>query len=287
MRQFILGKNTAYGTSVPLSDGTVAFTTLKNGVPTIDKTGEEVLKGHYYISVGTKYGTKSIAGSVKNFSFVKSVYAAGRAYAGNITIPAVSKDGDYTLILTKKGKKFNERSNWTVSVPVRVGDVPATIATALKNQFENNKVALNITPSTSGATLNIAGIDKHEDFMLIAADDLVGTTVTNTEAQIPTNDAVAIKNMLDKAGADMGFSYTYYDVDVNPGYPVNPLEGKDAADTGFTVFTLRFAVPRDVKTVDEVVNQIVQIAFPTGTSAITDFEKVCKAIVDGKATQLP
>ena len=46
---------------------------------------------------------------------------------------------------------------------------------------------------------------------------------------------------------------------MRPHYPLNPLEVSDAADKGFTIFTLSFAEPRDVKTRDEVINQIVQV----------------------------
>ena len=56
------------------------------------------------------------------------------------------------------------------------------------------------------------------------------------------------------------------------------MKQADAEDKGFTIFTLRFAVPREVKTRDEVVHQIVQVAFPTGAAAITTFEAVCKAL---------
>lgn len=65
---------------------------------------------------------------------------------------------------------------------------------------------------------------------------------------------------------------------MRPHYPLNPLEVSDAADKGFTIFTLSFAEPRDVKTRDEVVNQIVQVAFPTGAEQINTFETVCKAL---------
>ena len=63
-----------------------------------------------------------------------------------------------------------------------------------------------------------------------------------------------------------------------PKYPLNPLASADSEDAGFTIFTLRFAEPRDVKTRDEVVHQIVQVAFPTGSEAIDTFEAVCKTL---------
>ena len=54
-------------------------------------------------------------------------------------------------------------------------------------------------------------------------------------------------------------------------------------DYGFTVFTLRFAVPRATKTRDEVVHQIVQIAIPNNSAsavgdAVTAIETALKAM---------
>ena len=91
---------------------------------------------------------------------------------------------------------------------------------------------------------------------------------------------VKVIDLANKAAADAGFEYTYQEAGelVRPHYPLNPLEVSDAADKGFTIFTLSFAEPRDVKTWDEVINQIVQVAFPTGAEQITTFETVCKAL---------
>ena len=47
-----------------------------------------------------------------------------------------------------------------------------------------------------------------------------------------------------------------------------PLAAPDSEDSGFDIYTIRCAEPRDVKTRDEVVHQIVQIAVPTGQSGI-------------------
>ncbi len=52
----------------------------------------------------------------------------------------------------------------------------------------------------------------------------------------------------------------------------------DSADAGFTVYTIRFAEPREMKTVDQSINQIVQIAVPTGTAAIETIDKVLAAL---------
>ena len=60
---------------------------------------------------------------------------------------------------------------------------------------------------------------------------------------------------------------------------MNPLAQPDKADTGFTVYTIRFAEPRDMKTRDEVVHQIIQIAYPTGSAAIGTLKTVLNALM--------
>ena len=93
-------------------------------------------------------------------------------------------------------------------------------------------------------------------------------------------DAAYITDLANKAAADAGIEYTYRDTytELYPAYPINPLKQPDSADAGYTIFTLRFAVPREMKTRDEVVHQIVQIAFPTEAAAITTVETILKAI---------
>ena len=108
---------------------------------------------------------------------------------------------------------------------------------------------------------------------------MLGVAVSETPAVAPLNNAEQIKDLANKAAADAGFVYTYEDVDVNPGYPLNPLAQPDSADVGYTIFTLRFAVPRHTKTRDEVVHQIVQVAFPTGATAIATVEAVLDELV--------
>ena len=106
--------------------------------------------------------------------------------------------------------------------------------------------------------------------------------VTVTTHGLPAyGDAAYITDLANKAAADAGIEYTYRDTytELYPAYPINPLKQPDSADAGYTIFTLRFAVPREMKTRDEVVHQIVQIAFPTGaTAAIATVETILKAI---------
>lgn len=278
MRQFLLAGSGAYPSALPLTAGQVAFTALVDGVETIDSDGSKI-ENIFYLNLKKASGdTVVLSGYKRHFSYAKGDYEAGSAYNANVTITAAAADGHYTLILVKKGMKFNERNRWTATVPVKVGDAANAIATKLGKFFEANASNLNITVAVDEAKITITGNAKGEDFKLIGADDLAGIAVTETAAKAAYGDAEYVKDLANKAAADAGFLYTYEDLDINPGYPLNPLAQGDKADTGYTIFTLRFAVPRDVKTRDEVVHQIVQVAFPTGAGAIATFEAVCKAL---------
>ena len=138
-----------------------------------------------------------------------------------------------------------------------------------------------VVATASEATLTIDGQVVGMDYEVIPADLLTGLAVTSTQkGEAAYGDAQYIIDLANKAAADAGFEYTYQEAGelMRPHYPLNPLEVSDAADKGFTIFTLSFAEPRDVKTRDEVINQIVQVAFPTGAAQITTFETVCKAL---------
>ena len=279
MRQFLLAGNGAYGAALPLKAGEFAITTLVDGKETISADGTDI-KDIFYINLGQASGnTVVIAGSPRHFSYVKGVYADGKVYSGNVTITAPAADGHYTLVLVKKGLKFNERNRWTATVPVKIGDTADAVAAKLGKFFEANATNLNIEVEVAAAKITITGLTKGEDFKLMGADDLLGVAVAETNAEVGYGSAKYVTDLADKAAADAGFLHTYKDLDINPAYPLNPLAQADKADTGFTIFTLRFAVPRHNKTRDEVVHQIVQVAFPTGAAAIETVEAILDELV--------
>lgn len=282
MRQFLLAGNGAYPSQLPLTAGQFAFTILNNGVETIDSDGTSI-KDIFYINLKKASGdTVVLPASLNHFSFVKGVYKKPTAYSGEVTITAPNFDGHYTLVLVKKGLKFNERNRWTSTVPVKVGDTAEVVATKLVKFFENNAGSLNIKAAISGAKITITGLNGGEDFVLLGADDILGIKVTETHAEAGYGDAAYVTDLANKAAADAGFLYTHEDLDINPSYPLNPLAQPNAEDKGFTIFTLRFAVPRHTKTRDEVVHQIVQIAFPTGAGAIETVETILNEITSQK-----
>jgi hypothetical protein len=282
MRQFLLGKSVDYPTALTsLAVGQFAFVALVSGVETLDSDGTKIKdKGYIYLGKSDAKGGKLVVPIYKNnFSYSKMVYAASTQYTGNFTIADVVAGSDYTVVVVKKGVGFNERNKWTATVRAKAGDTVNTIASALASQITAN-VGAGVTAVASTGTVTVTAKEKGVDYELTLGDDLFGTAVTQTHATAAVADAKYITDLAIKAAADAGIEYTYQDAGelIYPDFPLNPLAQDDSADAGFTVYTIRFAEPREMKTVDQSINQIVQIAVPTGTAAIVTIDKVLAAL---------
>lgn len=289
MRQFLLGKNVAYPTTAlsnnDVVDGAIGFYFRKSDktiFPTT--TGAEITKDCMLIvnRPVNKGGHVVIPIHKNKFSYVKGVYQAGKVFKQVFTIPAPTMIGEYSIIVALKGVGFNQRNKWTASVYIKdVNKTANELAEALAKAINNNTVSSKVVATVSDATLSIDGEVVGMDYEVIPADLLTGLVATSTQkGEAAYGDAQYVIDLANKAAADAGFEYTYQEAGelMRPHYPLNPLEVSEAADKGFTIFTLSFAEPRDVKTRDEVVNQIVQVVFPTDATQITAFETVCKAL---------
>lgn len=293
MRHFLLGGEVAYASGTDLSkvaDGAIGVFYNNNGVPTVSTTGKEFTDKAMLVlgRQNDKGGPIVLPIHKNNFSYVKGVYSASTTFSAEVTIIAPTTIGDYSIIVVLKGVKFNERNKWTATV--HVNDVTITadqLATKLANQINNNSENSGVNATVNESQITITANKTGVDYEILGADELFGITVTVSAKGIPAyGDAKYVQDIAEKAAADAGFEYTYRDANyyLYPNYPLNPLAQSNAVDAGYTIFTLRFAEPRDVKTRDEVVNQIIQVAFPTGTAAITTFETVCKGLA-GIATE--
>jgi hypothetical protein len=282
MRQFLLGKSVAYPTALTsLAVGQLAFVALVSGVETLDSDGTKIKdKGYIYLGKSDTKGGKLVVPIYKNnFSYSKMVYAASTQYTGNFTIADVVAGSDYTVVVVKKGVGFNERNKWTATVRAKAADTVDTIAAALASQITAN-IGAGVTAAASAGKVTVTAKEKGVDYELTLGDDLFGTAVTQTHATAAVADAKYITDLAIKAAADAGIEYTYQDAGelIYPDFPLNPLAQDDSADAGFTVYTIRFAEPREMKTVDQSINQIVQIAVPTGTAAIATIDKILAAL---------
>lgn len=288
MRNFLLAGNVAAIAASTAIDkapaGALGFYYMNNGVPTVDATGK-LIKGYGQIVMGraSKDGGPIIIPFYnKDFSYSKSTYSAAKTFTAKFTVPEPVIMCDHTVIFTKKGIQFNERSNWAASIHVfKDTETAEQVAAKIANYVNNNTATLGLTAAVSTATVTVTATEPAVDYEITMADALSGTTVTyTTRGEIGIADAEAIKKMANMAAADAGFEYTYMD-DVHylyPNYPLNPNTGTNTTDAGYTVYTLRFAVPRDVKTRDELVHQIVQIAIPTGAAQIATMDTILAGI---------
>lgn len=282
MRTFLLGSKSDLGNDLTaLTVGQLAFSALVNGQHTVDFDGTKIKdKGYIFLGKEDAKGGDVIVPIYKNnFSFTKIVYQAAGAYTGDFTIPAPTVGDDLTVVVVKKGVQFNERNKWTATMRVKDGQDASACAKELTEQLNNNP-ASGVKAVAAAAKITITAVNKGEDYKIALGDDLFGVAVTETPAVTPLADANYIKDLAMKAAADAGIEYTYQDPAnlIYPGYPLNPLAQPDSVDAGYTVFTLKFAEPREMKTVDQSINQIVQIALPTGAAAITKVETILKAV---------
>lgn len=287
MRQFLLAGNVEYTAQTTLDkveEGAVGFFYNNAGQLAVSANGAG-LEGEFMLVLGhaeNKGGPITIPINSNNFSYVKGEYQAATTYSANFTVTAPTKVGDYTVMVIKKGVKFNERCKWTAMVHITdITTSAETLAAAIAKEINNNSIGSGVKAEASTAKVTVTALNKGVDYELVMCDNLFGLSVTTTANGIPAyGDAQYVKDLSMKAAADAGIEYTYMD-DVHylyPNYPLNPLAGANTTDAGFTIFTMKFSEPRKVKTVDEVVNQIVQVAFPTGAAAITTFETICKVI---------
>lgn len=282
MRQFILAKSVATDVNdlTKLANGAVGIFYDKDGVLTLASTGAEVTKeASLVLGRSAELGGPVVLPLYKNaFSFVKGDYAGSAQFTATYKVPAPTYIGDYSIIVVLKGVDFNVRNKWTASVHVTDTSMTAAdLAAKLAKAIENNSVSSGVTATVEGDTITIKASKKGVDYEIKGADALFGVDgKVTTPGHAAYGDADYVKDLADKAAADAGFAYTYRDanVDMYPNYPINPLAQPDAEDTGFDIFTLRFAEPRKVKTTDEVVYQIVQVAFPHGADGVATFNTI-------------
>lgn len=281
MRQFLLAGKVAYGTGLPLAAGAVAFTYLADGKEMIDANGTNITD-KFYINLGREAnGPVVLPAYKKHLTFVKGAYITATTFSANLTIGDVNAYSDYSIMIVKKGLKFNERNRWAATIHTGLNPTADDVAKKLANQINNNTVGHGIKASVSDAKITLTAESKGIDYKILGADELMGIDAEVKTHGLPAyGDAAYITDLANKAAADAGIEYTYRDTytELYPAYPINPLKQPDSADAGYTIFTLRFAVPREMKTRDEVVHQIVQIAFPSGAPAITTVETILKAI---------
>lgn len=265
MRNFLIAKSFTTKAIDVLSKGDLSIYDLSTGVPV-----SGVPKKSGLLALGCESGNRVLPIYKNKVSCTQSTYVAATAFSQTVKVVSQSAVGDYTLIIAKKGVGFNERNKWTANVHINdAADTATIIAAKLTKTINANSESSGVTATVSGDTITVTGT-LGVDYKIILADYLTASTLgTVTKGKAAINDASYIKDLHAKAAADLGFNDVQQFTELlYKGYDIDPLAGIAATDYGFDVVTIKFAEPRETRTVDQDVMQIIQIAFPrTSTGA--------------------
>lgn len=275
MKQLFICQKKAYATSSAKStdlttvpEGTIALFSLKDGTLLTDTP-----TANFSLVVGRAAGKMPFMVpeiDVKSFSITKATYEAGAKFTAKITVPTPTKGTHYTVVVTKKGTVFNERSNWTFTT-IATTTTAADVAKKIVAQINGNKHQLGVKAEYTGGAITITALEVGKDYEVLGADGLMGVAPTDvTHGKKAVCDKAYIQDLASRCAAGKGFNDTYADGDsIYPGYPEVVDEDQ------YVLYTLRFAVPRVAsKQRDEVVYQLVHIAVPVGSGAITTLDTI-------------
>ena len=275
MKQLFICQKKAYATSTAKStdlttvpEGTIALFSLKDGsllsaAPT----------SNFSIAVGRASGKMPLffpEVDVKTLQVTKASYAAGATFTAKITVPTPVKGTHYTVAIVKKGTVFNERSNWTFTT-IATTTTAADVAKQITAQINGNKYQLGVKAEYTGGAITITALEAGKDYEVLGADGLFGVAPTDvTNGKKAELDKADIQDLASRCAAGKGFNYLGGDgKGIYPGYP------EVVDEEQYVLYTLRFAVPRvAAKQRDEVVYQIVHVAVPVGSGAITTLDTI-------------
>lgn len=274
MKQLILGKNKAYASAAKSTDltsvaeGTIAMFKLSDGSLITGKVDSD-----FSLVLGRKTNVTPIVIPEVNFKTLtveKATNQPAKTFTAKMTIASAVAGKNYTIIVVKKGVVRHERNTWTATCMANSTAV-TDVAADLVKQFNASSETSGMTASNSGGvitfTASVAGID----FDIVGADELTGVKPTAVTNGIPgILDKAYVVDLASRCAAGKGFNYTAQDAsEIYPGYP------EAVEDTTYTMYTLRFAVPRvAAKQRDEVVYQIVHIVVPSAATVVTTLDTI-------------
>lgn len=286
MKQLLISQKKAYATSTAKStdlttvpEGTVAMFDLATGALL---TNAAKATGDFSIVVGRATGKMPLMFpevNLKTLEVTKATYTAATTFTAKITVPTPTVGEHYTVIVTKKGTVFNERSNWSFTAMAK-DTTAANVAKQLTAQINANKYQLGVKAEYTGGAITITAVEAGKDYEVLGADALLGvapTEVTNGKKAIC--DKAYIQDLASRCAAGKGFNYAADDgKDIYPGYPEVVDEDQ------YVLYTLRFAVPRvAAKQRDEVVYQLVHLAVPVGSASIATLDVILGLAEPSKA----
>lgn len=277
MKQLLISQKKAYATSTAKStdlttipEGTIAMFDLATGNLL---TNAAKATGDFSIVVGRATGKMPLMFpevNLKTLEVTKATYAAATTFTAKITVPTPTVGEHYTVIVTKKGTVFNERSNWSFTAMAK-DTTAANVAKQLTAQINANKYQLGVKAEYTGGAITITAVEAGKDYEVLGADALLGVAPTEvTNGKKAVCDKAYIQDLASRCAAGKGFNYAADDgKDIYPGYP------EVVDESQYVLYTLRFAVPRvAAKQRDEVVYQLVHLAVPVGSASIATLDVI-------------
>lgn len=274
MKQLILGKNKAYASAAKSTDltsvaeGTIAMFKLSDGSLITGKVDSD-----FSLVLGRKANVTPFVIPEVNFKTLtveKATNQPAKTFTAKMTIASAVAGKNYTIIVVKKGVVRHERNTWTATCMAKSTTV-TDVAADLVKQFNASSETSGITASNSGGVITFTASVAGVDFDIVGADELTGVKPTAVTNGIPgILDKAYVVDLASRCAAGKGFNYTAQDAsEIYPGYP------EAVEDTTYTMYTLRFAVPRvAAKQRDEVVYQIVHIVVPSAATVITTLDTI-------------
>ena len=196
-------------------------------------------------------------------------------YSAEFSIPEVQPYSDYTVIFIKKGKQFNERSNWTCTIHTGANTNNIGVAKQIETYLKNNKAALQLSVELEEANITVTGPETGENYEIKLADELLNVEINQTYGSKGIGTLEYVKDLAAKCAADAGFEYTAEDaLELYPGLNFDFTDTEGNKVEQFDVLNLRFAEPRLTGTHEELVYQMIHVAMPTGNA-----EELHRAII--------
>ena len=275
MKQILIGKNKPYATSpavlndaTAVGDGVIGIYTLNDNKLVSGKAPAS----DFCIVLGRAGKMPLIFPEVnlKSLTVEKATSSVGAKFSATIPVASVVKDKKYTIMIVKKGVVRHERNTWTATTLAQSTNA-VEVMKDLAAQFNARTETSNVKVTTTSTSLIFTGVNTGEDFEIVCCDELMGVKPSaQTTAKPAILDKAYVEDLASRCAAGKGFNLTALEGrDINVGYP-EPVE-----DVKYTMYTLRFAVPRvAAKQRDEVVYQIVHIVVPEAASAVSALDTI-------------
>lgn len=287
MRTMLIGKKLSIATQVDFStiaDGAIGvyWTNPSTGIIT-PLSNASAIKGtkNFSIVLGRKgLCPIQVLCNTTNFSYTLSEYVADVKFNASLTVTSPIENGEYTIIILRKGSKDSERYKWTSSVYVASAPMSdSNLAEKLVKDINSKTHLSGLKASASGSSITFTS-DTTDDYEILTADKLSNVKPSYTARGLAgQNGEEFIKNLKEFNASEFGFEYPVDDVeDMYKGYRFDAKDFTTDNPPTFTIFNIRFKVPRETSTIDYNVNQLVQIVVPTGSACIDTLKSLFDSI---------